>query len=224
MSNVHAGASACLVIPPVRTFAMDDWEATAAAMKMGVKVELGQAWLPRQQAEFAPAQVWMAVCGDELCVYAELEDDQPANRATKWNEATWMTGDALEFFFQAEGRAGYFEFHVTPENCRLQLFIPSRAAFLERRRHTHWAIAESRFESAARVNDARTGWAALMRVKLDLVLDGPRADGSRRFKFLFSRYDYLPGNPKPVMSASAPLTRPDFHNMDEWTWAEVTRG
>lgn len=203
---------------------MGDWEEAAQVMKAGAQVELGQAWFSKQQAEFKPAHVWLAVCGDELLVYAELEDIQPANRATKWNEATWMTGDALEFFFQAEGRPGYFEFHVTPENCRLQLFIPSREAFLERRRHTHWAIAESRFESATQVNEARTGWKALMRVKLDLVLDGPREDGSRRFKFLFSRYDYLPGNPKPVQSASAPLTRPDFHNMDEWSWAEAMRG
>lgn len=221
MNNAHAGAAPCLVIPPVRAFAMDDWEAADAIMKTGAKIELGQPWLPQRQTEFKPCQVWLATCGDELLVYSELDDDQPANRATQWNDATWMTGDVLEFFFQAEGRPGYYEFHVTPENCRLQLFFPSREAFLARRRHTHWAMAESRFDSAARVNDARTRWYVLMRVKLDLVLDGPRDDGSRRFKFLFSRYDYVPGNPAPVTSASAPLTRADFHNMGEWSWAEI---
>jgi len=210
----------CL-IPAVPEFALGDWPATADALRRGVKRELGQAWKVSPVAEFQPGQIWMGVVGDDLAVYAVLRDDQPANRAVEWNEPTWMTGDVLEFFFQAEGRDAYFEFHVTPENCRLQLKMPSRAAFLERRGHRHWAIIESLFQSVARVNADRTEWEVAMRIPLARVLDLPRADGARRFKYCFSRYDYQPGREKPVTSATAKLSGTDFHNMAEWDWAEA---
>lgn len=193
-------------------------------MQAGVRLEFAQPWLAQPEADFQPAQVWMGVQGDDLVAYAVLRDDQPANRATQWNEPTWMTGDVLELFFQAEGRPGYHEFHVTPENVRLQLHFPSSASFREGRGHRHWAIAESRFESAVRVNDARTQWEVAMRIKLALVLDEPRTDGSRRFRFSFSRYDYQPGRKKPVTSSTSALSRADFHNIPEWAWAEAARG
>ena len=193
-------------------------------MQTGVRLEFGQAWLPQPEADFQPGSVWMGVQGDDLVSYAVMRDDQPANRATRWDDPTWMTGDVLELFFHAEGRPGYFEFHVTPENVRLQLFFPSSAAFREGRGHRHWAIQESRFESVARVNAERTQWEVALRIKLALVLDEPRTDGSRRFRFSFSRYDYQPGRKKPVVSATTPLSRPDFHNIPEWSWAEAVRG
>lgn len=213
------------MIPPVPGFAIGDWEATERALKTGVRLDFRQPWLASEDVDFQPGQVWLGVHGDELVAYAVLRDDQPANRATEWNEATWMKGDALELFFQAEGRSGYYEFHVTPENVRLQLFFPSSEAFREHRGHRHWTIAESRFESATRVNDTRTQWEAVMRVKLALVLDEPRGDGSRRFRFSFSRYDYQPGRKRPVTSATTALVSgPDFHNIHEWSWAEAARG
>lgn len=220
MSDLTTTSTTCL-IPAVPEFALGDWRATAEAVRGGVKRDLAQAWKATVEADFQPGEVWMGIAGEELVVYAVLKDNQPANRAVQWNEPTWMTGDVLEMFFQAEGRDGYFEFHVTPENCRLQLFFPNRAAFLERRGHKPWVIAESRFESAARVNEARTEWEVAMRIPLALVLDQPRADGSRRFKYCFSRYDYQPGRKLPVMSATAKLIAPDFHNMAHWDWAEA---
>jgi hypothetical protein len=220
MSDQTTTLATCM-IPAVPEFALGDWLATAQALRSGARLDLAQAWKVPPDTDFQPGQIWMGVVGEDLAVYALLRDDQPANRAVKWTEPTWMTGDVLEFFFQAEGRPGYYEFHVTPENCRLQLFFPSREAFFEKRGHKHWSIAESRFESAARVNESRTEWEVAMRIPLSLVLDLPRADGSRRFKYCFSRYDYQPGRNKPVLSATAKLSAPDFHNMAQWDWAEV---
>ncbi len=224
MSDVPSCVAECLMIPPVESFALGDWEATMRAMKAGVRLDFRQPWLLQPEADFQPAQVWLGIQGDELVVYAWLRDDQPSNQTVQWNEATWMKGDALELFFHAEGRPGYFEFHVTPENQRLQLFFPNAAAFRERRKHHHWAISESRFESTTRINDVRTEWEAVMRIKLALVLDGPRDDGSRRFRFSFSRYDYQPGRVRPVTSATTPLSKPDFHHIPEWSWAEAAHG
>lgn len=223
MPDLPATVPTCLSIPPVPRFDLGDWEATTRAMATGLRLELGQSWLPQAESDIAPGVVWLGVSGDELVVYGVFQDEAPANRATAWNDRTWLTGDVLEFFFQAEGRLGYHEFHVTPENCRLQLFFPSRAAFHERRGHAYWSVAESRFESATQVNASRTAWEAVMRIKLPLVLDEPRADSSRRFKFSVSRYDYQPGRAKPVQSSTSAFTAPEFHNIDEWLWAEASR-
>lgn len=220
MSDPTTTQTTCM-IPAVPEFVLGDWEASGKAMKGGARVELKQAWKAAPDPDFQPGSIWLGVQGDFLVVYGVFQDVQPSNRAVAWNEPTWMTGDVWEFFFQAEGRLGYYEFHVTPENCRLQLFFPSRASFHERRGHRHWVIAESKFESATRVNAGRTEWEAIMRIPLALVLDTPREDGSRRFKYNFSRYDYQPGRVKPVTSATPKLSAPDFHNMDEWDWAEV---
>ena len=216
-------ASLSVIIPPVQGFALGDWEATSKAMTAGRRLDFRQPWFPQLEADFKPGQVWLGIHGDEMTAYAVMRDDQPANRATKWDDPTWITGDALELFFQAEDRPGYYEFHVTPENHRLQLFFPSTAAFHEKRGHRHWAVEKQLFESATRIDDARTQWEAVMRIKLALVLDEPRGDGSRRFRFSFSRYDYQPGRNKPVTSATTPLSRPDFHHIPEWSWAEATR-
>lgn len=224
MSDVPTSDSACLLIPPVQGFALGDWEATARVMRTGVRVDFGQTWFPQPEPNFAPGHVWLGVQGDELVAYAVLTDDRPVNRATKLNDPMWMTGDVLELFFHAEGRPAYYEFHVTPENIHLQLFFPSTAAFHEGRGHRHWSLTEPKFTSATRINADRTGWEAVMRVPLALVLDEPRADGARKFRFSFSRYDYQPGRKYPVTSATPRMSRPDFHGMHEWDWAEAARG
>jgi hypothetical protein len=223
MADTSVSDSSTCVIPLVPGFALGDWPATQAAMSNGLRLDFAQPWLGEPEPDFRPGHVWLGVNNDHLVAYSVFEDDQPHNRATAWNEATWLTGDVIEFFFQAEGRPGYYEFHVTPENQRLQLFFPSSAAFREHRGHRHWAITESKFESSVRINPERTVWESVMRIPLALVLDEPRADGSRRFRFSFSRYDHQPGRSKPVTSATTPLSRPDFHHIPQWTWAEAAR-
>lgn len=212
-------------IPRVGDFALGDWEATTRVMKHGARFWLRQSWFEKPSPGFRPGYVRMGVNGGDLVAYAVLRDDQPHNRAVEWNDRTWITGDVLELFFQAEGKAGYHEFHVTPENQRLQLVFPFHDAFRQKHPWGFWTIKESCFESAASINAARTHWQAVMRIPLAMVLggtgEGPGVPGSRKFRFTFSRYDYLPGQKLPVTSATAPLTASDFHNTYEWSWAEA---
>ncbi len=223
MSDVVPDLAACIVIPPVEGFALGDWAATRRALEAGVRLEFAQPWFAEPEVDFKPGVVWLGVQGADLVAYAELQDEMPANRATRWNEPTWLTGDVIELFLQAEGRPGYFEFHVTPENQRLQLFFPSSAAFHERRGIRTWTVEESRFESATRINEEGTAWEVVMRIKLALVLDEPRDDGARTFRFSFSRYDHQPGRERPVTSTTSRLSAPDFHHIPEWDWAEAGR-
>ncbi len=216
-----------MLIPRVDDFALGDWAATTRAMKHGARFWLRQSWLPQRSPTFRPGYVRLGVNGDDLVAHAVLRDDRPNNRAVQWNERTWETGDVLEVFFQAEGWQGYHEFHVTPENQRLQLVFPRKDAFRMSRPWGAWAIQESCFESAVVINAPLTHWQAVVRLKLPLVLggtgEGAAVPGSRKFRFTFSRYDYQPGQAGPITSATAPLTSGDFHNADEWSWAEAAR-
>lgn len=225
MSDVFPPGSAhCMIIPIVPDFVWGDWVATEHAMTAGLRLAFGQPWRKERDADFKPGYVWLGVVGDALLAYSVFADDEPRNTATRWNDPTWMKGDVIELFFQAEGRAAYHEFHVTPENHRLQLCFPSTEAFRAGYGHKHWAIAEPKFEHVTRINATRTQWECVMRIPLALVLDAPRADASRRFRFSISRYDYQPGRAKPVTSATSALSSPDFHNIPEWSWAEAARG
>lgn len=185
-------------------------------MQEGVRLEFGQPWFAQLEPGFQPGKVWLGIQGDTLVVYAVLQDEAPANRALSWSEPTWLMGDVLELFFQAEGRPGYYEFHVTPENQRLQLFFPSTEAFHEKRTFQHWMLLKSKFESQTRLVGT-SSWEVMMRIKLSLVLAEPREDGSRQFRFLVSRYDYQAGREAPVTSATGALDRPDFHHIAGWT-------
>lgn len=223
MKTIPVGESACRSIPSVRGVVPGDWATAERMVTGGLRLDFGQPWFERPEAELKPGRVWLGVQGEDLLVYAALEDDQPANRATRWNEPTWTTGDVIEFFFQAEGRENYHEFHVTPENQRLQLSFPEREVY--RKSPLRFAVGESRFESATRIHADRTGWEVMMSVKLARLLERESANEAdakgARFRYSFSRYDYQPGRVRPVTSATPRLSAPDFHNIDEWDWARI---
>ena len=87
-----------------------------------------QAWLAGPEPDFTPAVVRAGWRGNSLLVFAELEDADIFTRATAHNQRMWELGDVLEIFLSAENSAGYVEFHVTPNNLRLQLRFPNPAA------------------------------------------------------------------------------------------------
>ncbi len=218
LNDVSSKQPDCIVIPTVPAFDWENWDSAGSALRQGRRLEYGQSWFAEPEADFKPGTVWMGIQGEDLVVYAVMRDDAPRNRAVSLNEPTWTTGDVVEMFFQAEGRIGYYEFHVTPENQRLQLFFPSTADFRLGKGIRHWSIEESKFESRARVTDDQH-WEILMRIKLSLVFDEPREDKTRRFRFMFGRYDYVPGRENPVTSATARMTKSNFHHIPEWDWA-----
>lgn len=219
----HAGDAVCLPIPRVDEFEPGDWTATIAAMGEGCRLEFAQSWRAEPEADLRPGYVRLGVCGGDLAAYAFMEDAQPRNTATRWNDPTWTTGDVLELFFHADGRPGYHEFHVTPENHRLQLFFPNPESFRQGRGHRHWAVEPPLFSHSTRIHPSGLSWECALRVPLARVLDEPRGDGSRRFRFSFSRYDFQPGRIRPVTSSTSRLTRHDFHHIPDWTWAEAAR-
>jgi len=204
-------------IPELPAVPAADWPSIEAAMSAGCPVLLGQHWRETLEPELADAQVRLARRGAELFLHAKLLDAQPRNAATVWNQPTHELGDVLELFLWDGAAADYHEFHVTPENQRLQMHLPDPGAIRSGAPLSTWAVAESRFESATRINADHTGWEVWMRVDLAALFGAPPA----AFRFLICRYDYQPGRPAPVLSSNGPLTALDFHRLPEWTTAQM---
>src|SRR5204863_1077141 len=83
-----------------------------------------QAWLEAEETGFLPATVRVGWRENSLLVFAELTDADVFNGATKLNERTWELGDVFEMFLRSSNGQSYVEFHVTPNNQRLQLRYP----------------------------------------------------------------------------------------------------
>ncbi len=63
-----------------------------------------------------------------------------------------------ELFLRKEGCADYYEFHLTPENQRLQLHFPNEAALKSGLPLKSWMVEEDLFESFTRIHPSRPQW------------------------------------------------------------------
>ncbi|AHF92792.1 hypothetical protein OPIT5_23975 [Opitutaceae bacterium TAV5] len=222
--------SPILQIPRVQPPSGSGWGDIRQALASGLVQRLGQPWRDQPETAFAPGCVWLGLHESTLLIHAELADREPANRATVPNERTWELGDVLELFLKAEasdtgtGSSAYYEFHITPENRRLQLRFPATAALrdIREKRATldSFMIADSLFESRTEISRGRDAWQVYARFDLRPLFPDPAGIPSG-LRFLISRYDYQPGAARPVLSCneSSRLARPDFHHIPGWTQA-----
>jgi hypothetical protein len=139
------------------------------------------------------------------------------NRARRLNERTWELGDIGEVFVQLPGRAGYWEFHVTPENQRLQLHWPvgGLAAF----RSGQVPFEEFTLGPRTGLTSTATVWPDRWRATLTIpaaVLGLTGFSAGQSLRAAVCRYDCV-GAADPVCSSTAPLLAPSFHRPKEWS-------
>ncbi len=182
----------------------------------------GTTWRPLQQNWQRPANEsrpgWARIFwrADGL-VFEWIFLGVPAgNRARRLNEPTWELGDVGEAFVQVDGRTDYGEFHVTPENQRLQVWWPAGglaelragAAPLER-----FSLGpDAGLTSSAVVRGDH--WAARLSVPAR-VLGLDRLGPDTILRAAVCRYDCGPGA-TAVNSSTAPLRELSFHRPAEW--------
>lgn len=66
--------------------------------------------------------------GQGVSVWAKLTDRDIQGTITQRDEQTWLD-DCFELFLKpSKDRPGYYEFHVTPANTQMDLFIPERVS------------------------------------------------------------------------------------------------
>lgn len=172
---------------------------------------MGQSWRTDRHPGLRETLVHAGIAGgedgEELAVYAEMEDEDIFNTSRSLNERTWTTGDVFEMFIKSEAADDYYEFHVTPENQKLQLHFPNVEAFRAKLPWGTHCLEGERFFSRTEVEAGR--WRVYAEVPLGLFHGGP-------WKFSFCRYDATRGEEFPVLSSTSRYTVRNFHRLEDW--------
>lgn len=129
-----------------------------------------------------------------------------------------MLGDTFEIFLRPKGGEAYFEFHIAPNNLRLQMRFPNAeaAARVARSQSLNEVIVEGEgFLSKTWVKPEIHRWFALAQIPRRLI-DPNDGLSASQWAFSFCRYDYTRGQKAPVISSTSAHTRPNFHRQDEW--------
>jgi hypothetical protein len=200
----------------------ENLSAATQLFKLNPDVKLRQAWLPNVQPEFMPASVWTGWTDEAIGVYAELQDRDIFNAANGENQKCWQLGDVFEIFLRPLPADLYWEFHVTPENNRLQLLYPSEAFFREGNNVADdWlqgiGLPPNSFKSETLLLRKQNLWCVY--AVFPLTLFGAAAELHKGDEWLanFCRFDYTRGQALPVLSATAEPKRADFHDNSSWS-------
>ncbi len=209
-----------LKVKPLEAVAFDSWHWIDAVFSNAQDVESRQAWLAEPDPDFRPMRVKTGWTRDALYVYAEIEDADIFNPETRFNAPSFQSGDVFEMFLRPCDQKSYVEIHVTPENQKLQLRIPSVNALTETRAEPgippEWYISQPVVESRVRVNTDAERWEVAAQIPFAMVCEVFRPQPGDRWLFSFSRYDYTCGRETPVLSSTSPHAVLNFHRQTEW--------
>jgi hypothetical protein len=206
----------CELLPP---FERTNLESVQRAFQSAVPCLFRQAWLDQVAAGFSPGTMRMGRRENSLLVFAELTDTDIFNEATKPNQRTWELGDVIEIFLRPSENASYVEFHVTPNNQRLQLRYPNGSAAGRAQktgRLEEFLIPGEAFYSMTWVESRKCRWHVLVEIPASAVCGSNAPVENTRWRFSFGRYDYTRGVAKPVISSTSSHALPDFHRQHEW--------
>jgi len=215
MTEVLSQLSCCRL----PAFDVDNLDAVRAAFAQADGCVMRQAWLAQPEPDFLPATVRTGWRADSLLVFAELEDVDIFCRATAHNQRMWELGDVLEIFLSPENSAAYVEFHVTPNNFRLQLRFPDSATLRQAQaenRFEHLLLPDGVFQSRVWARPENKRWFVLAEIPAAEVCSVTGALVGQKWRFSFSRYDGFRGRPEPVLSSTSPHPQPDFHRREVW--------
>lgn len=179
---------------------------------------LKQNWLPAPQGKFDPGLVYTGWKDSDFFVFAELTDADIFTSAKKSGDHLWRLGDTFEIFLGRPDQEAYYEFHVAPNNLKLQLSFPNSQS-------AGWVGRTQRFEDLMMKGDVFVShtwiepkinrWSVLGRVSGKLLEPKSELVGAR-WSFSFCRYDYTRGEEVPVISSTSAYTKADFHRRHEW--------
>lgn len=185
-------------------------------------IVLQQCWLPMPQRAFQPGTVWLAATEDALLVFARLTGSAARTAATADNQWLWELGDVFEIFVQSYGGDGYFEFQIAPNGRLLQLHYPSAGA----PRHeglARYLRSDRLLEFATHHDAAAREWRIAARLPIAHLLPARTLAGAAEWRLACCRYDYA-ADGSFVLSSTAPLSRPDFHRIGEWSRLSIPGG
>ncbi len=179
--------------------------------------EFGQAWQSAPSKDFMPAAVRTSWNDETLNIYAEIHDADIYNSAARLNEMTHETGDVFEIFLGREDSPVYHEFHVTPENQKLQLKWPDAETIWKLKSGAEmnpFLIEQEVIFSRTWAYPEHFQWHVYAEIPMAVL--GVVAPMEHVWKFSFSRYDYTRGKSDPIFSSTSPHKVCRFHRQEEW--------
>lgn len=153
--------------------------------------------------------------------WAQLEDRDLQGTLTEHDAQTWLD-DCFELFLKpSEQHTGYYEFHVTPANTKLDLYIPERtkgAYKLYRDAHTFDFTSAVSCEGTIDVrSDRDVRWQVEFKIAWkDFWRTGGAPAPDEVWRYSLCRYDYDSNLNKPALTTISPLTEPSFHRHEEF--------
>jgi hypothetical protein len=208
-----------ILCKPLPAFDRTELGAVQVAFREAMPCAFWQAWLEREAANFSPGTVRLGSREGSLLIFAQMADADIFSSATQLNQRTWELGDVFEIFLRSSENEGYVEFHVTPNNQRLQLRYPNAVAVESARKtgnfEKFWVRGEA-FHSRTWIESEKNQWFVYAEIPTSIVNGSPEPVDNAQWHFSFGRYDYTRGVKEPVISSTSPHQEPDFHRHNEW--------
>lgn len=190
-------------------------------MRYAPAVHLRQSWRAKPEEGFTPGTAAVAHAQNELIIYAELSDDDIFNPIRENGIHAYRCGDVFEIFLRAADEENYFEHHITPNNCTLQLCFPSSSVFrrIKKSEDSDWArdfAGTTPVSSHVLVQTDQALWRILAIIPLNAIFSNPAREIPAEWRFSLCRYDYIIGKESPILSSTSAYRKPDFHDLDAW--------
>lgn len=159
---------------------------------------------------------------EALYFHAEMEDGDLFATVKEQDGACWEN-DVFELFFKpSESKPAYYEFEVTPLNTRFDMLVPkadrTNLAQYFKDREFRWqtkAVVRGTLDNR---KDRDEGWSVEGRIPWsDFAPTGGRPAMGDVWRFTLCRYDYDDTFPAPDLSASAPLSKIDYHHYPDYS-------
>ncbi|HMP71647.1 MAG TPA: hypothetical protein PKE55_00120 [Kiritimatiellia bacterium] len=203
-----------LIVPRVPD-PCDTWPSRHASLTTGLTLDLLQSWLPHPDPRFQPGTVRLGRCQNRLLILATLRDLDIHTDMERHNQPAWLLGDTFEIFLKPQSTDPYLEFHVTPRNFTLNYRFPHPAP-TSQERGKPVTLPPGQFAHDVDLQPQSNQWHAWADIPLDLLALPPATSSPLLLQANFARYDATRGHPPPILSATAPLTHPDFHHVPAW--------
>jgi hypothetical protein len=157
---------------------------------------------------------------DALYYAASMDDAELRSFGTKRNDTLW-NGDVFELFFKPSAtEPAYYEFQANPRGAVFELAFPKRGQYpgdLAKAPLLGSQAVVTLQGTLDQPGDRDHGWTVEGRIPWSAFSPtGGKPKPGDEWLFALCRYDYGPKGTEPVLTSSAPLTKPSFHHHEDY--------
>ncbi len=175
-------------------------------------LSLAQYWCGKMPQKEGYA--FVAHCEQGLRFYSWFNENQPYTTASRNDQKLFKLGSVVEFFIHPQGGSEYWEIHLSPNGLMMDLCIPDRDGMMANQytwEHMYARDSHTQYQVVA----ASTSWATDILIPWK-TFQRSRCPVGESWGVAVCRYNYPGILSNPELSATAPFTYLDFHNINEY--------